>query len=147
MKNLRRCWISPQLTCRISSWLEVGGGIYWVHICGINLLLYICLLNKNNIISFIHLFRHPKLMPQKNNGYRNAINSQKFSDERHGPFKPTDFYRTERRTRPNFRATAAISAYAGRKEGDCGSFSAVRYYQGEFAKRRDEILTDIAKNG
>jgi len=30
--------------------------------------------------------------------------------------------------------------------GDAGSFRAVRAYQSDFAKRRDEILTDIAKN-
>ena len=78
---------------------------------------------------------------------RNSINSQKFSDERHGPFKAHDSYRAEGRTKVNFRANAAISSYAGKEAGDAGSFKAVRYYQNGFANRRDEILTDIAKNG
>lgn len=51
------------------------------------------------------------------------------------------------RTRPNFRPCAALSSYAGQEAGDAGSYAAVRYYQNSFAKRRDEILTDIAKNG
>ena len=51
------------------------------------------------------------------------------------------------RTRPNFRPSAAISSLAGSEMGDTKSFRAVRAYQNEFSKRRDEILTDIAKNG
>lgn len=51
------------------------------------------------------------------------------------------------RTRPNFRPSAAISSLAGSDMGDTKSFRAVRAYQNEFSKRRDEILTDIAKNG
>ncbi|KAL3791610.1 hypothetical protein HJC23_012200 [Cyclotella cryptica] len=77
----------------------------------------------------------------------NSINSQKFSDERHGPFKPHNVYQSEMRARPNFRPNAAISSYAGSEAGDAGSFRAVRYYQGKFAERRDEILTDLARNG
>ncbi|KAL7519218.1 hypothetical protein ACHAWX_004004 [Stephanocyclus meneghinianus] len=77
----------------------------------------------------------------------NSVNSQKFSDERHGPFKPHNVYQSELRARPNFRPNAAISSYAGSEAGDAGSFRAVRYYQGKFAERRDEILTDVARNG
>ena len=78
---------------------------------------------------------------------RNSINAQKLSDERHGPFKPANAYQAEMRTRPNFRPSAAISSLAGSDMGDTKSFRAVRAYQNEFSKRRDEILTDIAKNG
>jgi hypothetical protein len=78
---------------------------------------------------------------------RNSINAQKLSDERHGPFKPANAYQAEMRTRPNFRPSAAISSLAGSEMGDTKSFRAVRAYQNEFSKRRDEILTDIAKNG
>ncbi|KAL3757235.1 hypothetical protein ACHAWU_008396 [Discostella pseudostelligera] len=76
-----------------------------------------------------------------------SINSQKMSDERHGPFKVHDHYRAEMRTRTNFRHRSAISSYAGSEAGNAGSYSALNYYQEGFAKRRDEILTDIAKNG
>ena len=79
--------------------------------------------------------------------YRNSINSQKFSDERHGPFKPHNVYQSEMRVRPNFRPNPAISALAGSEAGDAASFRAMRYYQGESAKRRDEILTELAKSG
>lgn len=75
-----------------------------------------------------------------------SINAQRMSDERHGPFKMHDCYRGEMRTRPNYRPTASISAYAGMEAGDTGSFRAMRYYQNGFATRRDEILTEIAKN-
>ena len=78
---------------------------------------------------------------------RNSINSQKYVDEVHGPFKVHNNIRAEMRTRPNFRPCAALSSYAGQEAGDAGSFAAVRYYQNSFAKRRDEIMTDIAKNG
>jgi len=77
----------------------------------------------------------------------NSINAQKYADERHGPFMPHDVYRCECRTHPNFRPAAATSGYAGQEAGDAGSFRAMRYYQNGFATRRDEILTDIAKNG
>mmetsp|Transcript_20720 Transcript_20720/g.34159 ORF Transcript_20720/g.34159 Transcript_20720/m.34159 type:complete len:107 (+) Transcript_20720:69-389(+) len=77
----------------------------------------------------------------------NSINSQKLVDERHGPFKPHDVYQVETRARVNFRPNAALSSLAGSEKGDAGSFRAVRAYQSDFAKRRDEILTDIAKNG
>lgn len=77
---------------------------------------------------------------------RNSINSQKLSDESHGPFKVHNAVQGEMRTRPNFRPNAAISAYAGSEAGDAGSFRAVRYYHSQFAERRDAILTDIAKN-
>ena len=76
-----------------------------------------------------------------------SICSQKFSDERHGPFKPHNVYQSEGRTRPNFRPNPAISSLAGSEAGDAGSFRAMRYYQGESAKRRDEILTELAKSG
>ncbi|KAL9190813.1 hypothetical protein ACHAXT_000519 [Thalassiosira profunda] len=76
-----------------------------------------------------------------------SINSQKFSDERHGPFKTYNCFQGELRTKPNYRQTHAISSYAGKDIGVAGSYIAVRAYQDEFAKRRDEILTDIANNG
>ena len=77
----------------------------------------------------------------------NSINSQKLVDERSGPFKPHNVYQSETRARVNFRPSAAISSLAGSEMGDTASFRAVRAYQSDFAKRRDEILTDIAKNG
>jgi len=51
------------------------------------------------------------------------------------------------RSQPNFRPAAAISSYAGQEAGNAKSFRAMRYYQGGFAERRDEILTEIAKSG
>ncbi|KAL3767157.1 hypothetical protein ACHAW5_003176 [Stephanodiscus triporus] len=78
---------------------------------------------------------------------RNSINAQKIVDERHGPFKVHNSHQAEMRTRPNFRHKAAISSYAGQEAGNAGSYSAIRSYQLGFAKRRDEILTEIAKNG
>mmetsp|Transcript_7604 Transcript_7604/g.16896 ORF Transcript_7604/g.16896 Transcript_7604/m.16896 type:complete len:107 (-) Transcript_7604:935-1255(-) len=77
----------------------------------------------------------------------NSINSQKFSDERHGPFRPYNVFQGEMRSQPNFRPAAAISSYAGQEAGNAKSFRAMRYYQGGFAERRDEILTEIAKSG
>ncbi|KAL7461871.1 hypothetical protein ACHAXS_002277 [Conticribra weissflogii] len=77
----------------------------------------------------------------------NSINAQKLVDETHGPFKIHDVIQKERRTQPNFRQNCAISAYGGQEAGFAGSFTALRYYQSGFAARRDEILTDIAKNG
>mmetsp|Transcript_8235 Transcript_8235/g.12893 ORF Transcript_8235/g.12893 Transcript_8235/m.12893 type:complete len:107 (+) Transcript_8235:84-404(+) len=77
----------------------------------------------------------------------NSINSQKLVDERHGPFKPHDVYQCENRAQVNFRPSFAISSLANSEIGCAGSFRAVRAYQSDFAKRRDEILTDIAKNG
>lgn len=79
--------------------------------------------------------------------FRGSINSQKISDERHGPFKVHNHYHAEMRTKTNFRHRSAISAYAGLEAGNAGSYSALNYYQEGFAKRRDEIMTDIAKNG
>jgi hypothetical protein len=79
--------------------------------------------------------------------HRNSINSQKFSDERHGPFRPYNVFQGEMRSQPNFRPAAAISSYAGQEAGNAKSFRAMRYYQGGFAERRDEILTEIAKSG
>lgn len=77
-----------------------------------------------------------------------SVNSQKLHDERSGPSKPWNSYQVENRTRANFRPSCAISAYAGIEDaGDVGSFRAMRWYQKGFAERRDEILTDIAKNG
>jgi len=77
----------------------------------------------------------------------NSINSQRFSDERHGPFMPHNVFRAEMRAHPNFRPAAANSGLAGKSGGDAGSFVAVRYYQTGYANRRDEILTEIAKSG
>lgn len=77
----------------------------------------------------------------------NSINSQKFSDERHGPYAPHDVIRCENRCNPNFRPAAAVSGLAGKEGGDAGSFRAMRYYQNGFAERRDEIMTEIAKSG
>jgi hypothetical protein len=53
----------------------------------------------------------------------------------------------EMRSRVNFRPNAAISSLAGSEAGDAGSYRAMRHYQAEFAKRRDEILTELAKSG
>lgn len=78
---------------------------------------------------------------------RNSINSQKLSDERHAPFMTHDAFRYEMRHRQNFVPSAALSSLAGKEGGNAQSFRAVRYYQKNFAERRDEILTDIAKNG
>ena len=79
---------------------------------------------------------------------RNSINAQKIVDERHGPHKPHDYIsNSEMRLKPNFRPCPAISSYAGQAKGDNGSFAALRAYQNDFALRRDEILTDIARNG
>jgi hypothetical protein len=78
---------------------------------------------------------------------RNSINSQKYSDEQHGPFKVHNVYQMEMRSRVNFRPNAAISSLAGSEAGDAGSYRAMRHYQAEFAKRRDEILTELAKSG
>ena len=78
----------------------------------------------------------------------NSINAQKIVDERHGPHKPHDYIsNSEMRLKPNFRPCPAISSYAGQAKGDNGSFAALRAYQNDFALRRDEILTDIARNG
>mmetsp|Transcript_30197 Transcript_30197/g.64099 ORF Transcript_30197/g.64099 Transcript_30197/m.64099 type:complete len:107 (+) Transcript_30197:1870-2190(+) len=77
----------------------------------------------------------------------NSINSQKFADERHSPYAPHDVYRCENRTHPNFRPAFAVSGYAGQEAGNAGSFRAMRYYQSGFSKRRDEIMTEIAKSG
>ena len=46
------------------------------------------------------------------------------------------------RSQPNFRPAAAISSYAAQEAGNAKSFRAMRYYQGGFAERRDEILTE-----
>lgn len=77
----------------------------------------------------------------------NSINAQKYSDERHGPTRPHNIWQAETRMKPNFRGHAAISSYAGKEEGNAGSYRAMRYYQDGFATRRDEILTEIAKSG
>jgi len=78
---------------------------------------------------------------------RTSINSQKLSDERHSPFLTHDTWQHEMRLQPNFRPRAAVSGLAGQEAGDAASFRALRYYQNNFLTRRDEILTDIAKNG
>ncbi|EJK46231.1 hypothetical protein THAOC_35108 [Thalassiosira oceanica] len=75
----------------------------------------------------------------------NSVNAQKLKDERHGPQKVHNYWRVENRTRPNFYPVAAISAQAGQAIGDSGSFGAMRAYSDGFKKRRDEILTDIAR--
>mmetsp|Transcript_23565 Transcript_23565/g.51041 ORF Transcript_23565/g.51041 Transcript_23565/m.51041 type:complete len:108 (+) Transcript_23565:78-401(+) len=77
----------------------------------------------------------------------NSINAQKLRDERSGPFKMHNAYQQEMRSKPNYRASAATSGLAGKDGGNIGSYRAVRYYQDGYATRRDEILTDIAKNG
>ncbi|KAL7543557.1 hypothetical protein ACHAXR_012837 [Thalassiosira sp. AJA248-18] len=76
-----------------------------------------------------------------------SINAQKTHDERHGPFIPHNAWQQELKCSVNFRPAAAISSYAGQEAGNAGSFRAMRYYQKGWAERRDEILTDIAKNG
>ena len=73
------------------------------------------------------------------------MNAQKLADELHGPQKVHNYWRTEKRTRPNFHPVAAISAQAGQPIGDRGSYGAMRAYSDDFKKRRDEILTDIAR--
>ena len=78
---------------------------------------------------------------------RNSINAQKLSDERHGPFKPHNYFRAEMRTHTNCRPSYAISAYAGQDAGNAKSFRAMRYYQSQFAETRDAILTEIAREG
>ncbi len=78
---------------------------------------------------------------------RTSIDAQKLVDERHRPFKVHNSYQVEMRSRPNFRQLPAISSYAGQDIGNAGSYSALKSYQFGFAKRRDEILTEIAKNG
>ena len=86
----------------------------------------------------------------RKNNIKQAIKAEggeEWINERHGPFKPHNVYQTESRSRVNFRPSAAISSLAGSEMGDAGSFRAVRAYQSDFAKRRDEILTDIAKSG
>ena len=104
-----------------------------------------CVLNGHSLKYLSHRFHSLSftITLQKN---RTSIDAQKIVDERHGPFKVHNSYQAEMRTRPNFRQLPAISSYAGQDIGNAGSYSAMKSYQNGFAKRRDEILTEIAKN-
>jgi hypothetical protein len=72
------------------------------------------------------------------------VNAQKIVDERHGPARPHQFFRVDRRARGFDHFFNAGSAYKGKEEGCCSSYKAARYYSNEAEKRRNEIMAEVA---
>lgn len=73
-----------------------------------------------------------------------SINAQKLADEKHGPYRGTNWWRNERRSREFDHFYCAGSMYKGKDEAAISSYKAARYYNGEAAKRRDELLAEVA---
>lgn len=76
---------------------------------------------------------------------RTSIAAQKIVDERHGPFKTTNISSSTRKARDFDHFYLASSSFKGKDEGCVNSFKAMRYYQNEGAKLRDEILKDLSE--
>mmetsp|Transcript_33580 Transcript_33580/g.73982 ORF Transcript_33580/g.73982 Transcript_33580/m.73982 type:complete len:108 (-) Transcript_33580:281-604(-) len=73
-----------------------------------------------------------------------SINAQKIVDENHGPYRSDNWWRGDRRSREFDHFPCASSAYKGKDEGSVSSYKAARYYNAESAKRRDELLAEVA---
>jgi hypothetical protein len=72
------------------------------------------------------------------------VNAQKIVDERHGPARPHQFFRVDRRAREFDHFFIAGSAYKGKDEGCASSYKAARYYSNEAEKWRNEIMAEVA---
>lgn len=73
-----------------------------------------------------------------------SINAQKFVDEKMGPCKSNYWWQDNRQSRDFDHLYLAQSAFKGHDMGAVNSFKAHRYYLEEAAKRRDELLAEIA---
>ena len=73
-----------------------------------------------------------------------SINAQRLVDEKHGPYRGNNWWRNERRSREFDHFYCAGSMYKGKDEAAISSYKAARYYNGEAAKRRDELLAEAA---
>mmetsp|Transcript_25506 Transcript_25506/g.73762 ORF Transcript_25506/g.73762 Transcript_25506/m.73762 type:complete len:108 (+) Transcript_25506:129-452(+) len=73
-----------------------------------------------------------------------SINAQRLVDEKQGPYRGNNWWRNERRSREFDHFYCAGSMYKGKDEAAISSYKAARYYNGEAAKRRDELLAEAA---
>mmetsp|Transcript_5700 Transcript_5700/g.8488 ORF Transcript_5700/g.8488 Transcript_5700/m.8488 type:complete len:106 (-) Transcript_5700:238-555(-) len=74
-----------------------------------------------------------------------SINAQKLVDERMGPVKASNQWRKTSKSRDFDHFYLGHSAFKGKDEGCSNSFKAVRYYENEGAKYRDELLKEVAQ--
>lgn len=72
-----------------------------------------------------------------------SINAQKISDEGEAPSAGYYQWKQSKSTKDNDHFYVAQSALKGKEEGYVNSFKAMRYYQDEAAKYRDELLKEV----
>mmetsp|Transcript_8299 Transcript_8299/g.11844 ORF Transcript_8299/g.11844 Transcript_8299/m.11844 type:complete len:105 (+) Transcript_8299:189-503(+) len=74
-----------------------------------------------------------------------SIQSQKFSDERHGPSKPYGHWKKPSTVKDFDNFYIANSCVKGRVEGPIGNFASCRYYLNESKERKEALLKELAE--
>ena len=98
----------------------------------------------SSVLYFTHASSLPLFSYVLHFHHRTSINAQKIVDERHGPSKPNKFWAASNKSRDFDHIYVANSMVKGKDEGAISSFKAARYYNDQSAKRRDELLAEIA---
>jgi len=102
-------------------------------------------MSKLTLSVLVIIFQLSQSLPLPLVPLRTSIAAQKIVDERHGPFKTTNISSSTRKSRDFDHFYLASSAFKGKDEGCVNSYKALRYYQNEGAKMRDEILKEVSE--